>query len=135
MLGFHPRGPGSNPGTRTNMLGKLCWRSTGLVNRRAEFESLTQLQYYETELRPKNVLAHGEHKCIMTTKKRLRANWSKRERDFMFHFPTRSSDGALLHHALCKVEVHEGRTLVEELEARGFDISTLKFSIELKEKP
>lgn len=65
------------------------------------------------------------------TKKKLRVSWSKREQDLMFHFPTRKCDGALLYHALNTTEVHQGRSLVEELEARGYDISTLKFSIKL----
>ena len=42
------------------------------------------------------------------------------------------SDGRLVLHALQGVEVFEGRDLVTELERRGFDPSSLWFSIRQK---
>lgn len=41
-------------------------------------------------------------------------------------------DAHLLAYALQGTAVHEGRTLVQELEERGFDVTTLKFSIRKK---
>lgn len=40
------------------------------------------------------------------------------------------SDGRILSNALEGAHVQQGRTLCEELEARGYDITTLRFSIE-----
>lgn len=42
------------------------------------------------------------------------------------------SDGRLVCAALEEVPVFEGRALREELEVRGYDITTLRFSIQLK---
>jgi hypothetical protein len=69
-------------------------------------------------------------------KERLRAVWSKREADILYHYP-RSCDGALLHYhfdvlrdrALEGVRP-EGRSLIEELVERGYDITTLRFSVD-----
>lgn len=41
-----------------------------------------------------------------------------------------SADGRILSNALEGAPVFDGKTLVEELEARGYDLSTLRFSIE-----
>ena len=57
---------------------------------------------------------------------KLRANWSKREQDIMLHFPLGSgtkSDAALLAHTF-------NRQFTDDLASRGYDIRTLKFSIE-----
>lgn len=40
-----------------------------------------------------------------------------------------SPDGRILSTALEGAIIHGGRTLVEELESRGYDITTLRFSI------
>ena len=69
----------------------------------------------------------------------LSARWSKRERDVMHYF-TRKSDGHWLHYWWCVVKDDRLRrpgdppptTFMAELEARGFDITTLRFSCELK---
>lgn len=42
------------------------------------------------------------------------------------------ADSSMLNSYFCYHKGFEGRTLVEELEKRGYDITTLKFSIELK---
>jgi hypothetical protein len=78
--------------------------------------------------------------------KKLRYVWSKRERDFMIHYPTRSWDGGLLHSFFsCDATdyLNEngqkyiknliGKHFLEELDKRGFDLTTLKFEISLKE--
>lgn len=57
---------------------------------------------------------------------KLRATWSKRERDVMLHFPLGSStqsDGHWLSGIL-------NTKFTDELERRGYDVTTLKFSIE-----
>lgn len=42
------------------------------------------------------------------------------------------SDGRILSEALEHAEVFDGKNLRQELEARGYDITTLKFSISQK---
>jgi hypothetical protein len=42
------------------------------------------------------------------------------------------TDGRILSSALEGVAIHGGKSLAEELEARGYDLTTLKFSIEMK---
>lgn len=64
-----------------------------------------------------------------------RAYWSRGERDVVYD---NGGDGAckptsmLIAHAFEKVTVHEGRSLRAELEARGYDLTTLRFSIRRK---
>lgn len=57
---------------------------------------------------------------------KLRATWGKRQRDVMLHFPlgmqTRC-DGHWLSGIFNK-------EFTEELERRGYDVSTMKFSVE-----
>lgn len=43
-----------------------------------------------------------------------------------------SSEGRILSAALEDAPIYEGRSLVEELKSRGFDITTLRFSIKQK---
>lgn len=83
----------------------------------------------------------------------LAVKWSKKENDLMIHYPRRC-DGALVHYMLLsdrmifdytkwcetKYESHppapyKMESLIKELEERGYDIKTLKFSIELKKQP
>lgn len=60
----------------------------------------------------------------------LGARWSKKENDLIFDFPSKP-DGALLYYALTFTKTLSGdKTLVEELTARGYDITTLRFTIE-----
>lgn len=56
---------------------------------------------------------------------KLRADWSKKERDIMLHFPigfSTKSDGHWL-------SVIFGKEFAAEIEARGYDISTMKFEV------
>lgn len=70
--------------------------------------------------------------------RRLRVVWSKREKDLVFHYP-RKVDGHLAHVILNsprQKEDNEGQivfapSFVQELQSRGYDISTLKFSVDL----
>ena len=67
---------------------------------------------------------------------KLRVYWSKREDDIIFYHPKWKVDSRLLLHYFCYAKHNFGSgetTLVEELERRGFDIETLKFSIAYKE--
>ncbi len=61
---------------------------------------------------------------------KLTYKWSKKEKDFIIHYP-RSCDGHLLF------GFFEGYTNVKEffkeLEQRGYDLTTLKFEISEKE--
>lgn len=45
------------------------------------------------------------------------------------------ADSRVLMEALEGARVFENRSLVQELEARGYDITTLRFSIEIKMPP
>lgn len=76
----------------------------------------------------------------------LKVKWSKREKDFMVYYPRRC-DGALIQHKLfCQQMLFDFDKLntnqmpyrmednfIEELEKRGYDKTTLKFEIKLKE--
>lgn len=42
------------------------------------------------------------------------------------------ADGRILMTALEEAKVFGGKSLVQELEARGYDLSTLRFTIEMK---
>jgi len=68
----------------------------------------------------------------------LSAYWGRERRnepkDLMYDSPC-SPDGHLLHHAFSYVEVSPGKTFVQELEDRGYDITTLQFSVKRKWKP
>ena len=72
------------------------------------------------------------------TKTKLKARWSKKEKDILFSFP-RSCDGHYLHHIFSKKNERDTfstkfppLSFLEDLEARGYDIKTLKFEIQLK---
>jgi len=64
----------------------------------------------------------------------LTAYWDKRERDIVFGSPCKP-DGHLLYGALSFIEFSSGKTLLKELEDRGYDITTLQFSVKRKYKP
>lgn len=57
----------------------------------------------------------------------LRAWWSKREGDVMYQWDRRPVDGRLMHSHLSP--------LLEELDRRGFDLTTVRFSIRRKPEP
>lgn len=72
--------------------------------------------------------------------------WDKRQKDFVVKFP-RSCDGALIVNHICSdILKHvmpskkeppfnfEAFKLIDELEHRGYDLTTLRFSIELKKE-
>ena len=77
----------------------------------------------------------------------LSVKWSKRHNDFMINYP-RSSDGRLIADALLSDQLrycisdkdrpyphnYTVENLKKELEERGYDLTTLKFSIKLKEQ-
>jgi len=68
-------------------------------------------------------------------KNKLRVYWSEKEKDVMFYHPKQRVDGHLLNHYFSYVKYDTGggeTTFVEELERRGFDISTIRFSIAYK---
>jgi hypothetical protein len=65
----------------------------------------------------------------------LIVKWSKKERDLLIGGP-RSCDRHLTHYALnCVPGVvkHDDLSFVAELEKRGYDITTLRFSVMRKE--
>lgn len=73
---------------------------------------------------------------------KLTARWSKRENDVLYWYPSKP-DGHLLHAVLSAPRQRYDYTtermeyepsLLEELKARGYDITTLRFTIERKPK-
>jgi hypothetical protein len=83
-------------------------------------------------------------------RRRTRANtlwvvWSKKEKDLLFHWPARPQDGSLLNLIFCgdrcAPDYSDGArgfkfepSFAKELEARGYDLTTLRFSI-MKKAP
>lgn len=75
----------------------------------------------------------------------LKIKWSKKEKDFLIYYPSRP-DGALIQHYILGDilqwgginNTNKGRfnyesfNLKEELERRGYDLTTLKFEISKK---
>jgi len=62
----------------------------------------------------------------MRAKDKLRATWSNRENDVMLHYPLgfqTKCDGHWLSGIFCK-------EFTDELESRGYDKKTMKFSVE-----
>ncbi|MCK5603239.1 hypothetical protein KAR91_15255 [Candidatus Pacearchaeota archaeon] len=71
----------------------------------------------------------------MKAEDKLRVWWSKKEEDFMISPPSgigTKSDGHLMHSHFFYNKTSLGNLLHEELESRGYDITTMKFSIEPK---
>jgi len=56
---------------------------------------------------------------------KLWVNWSKKENDIMIHFP-RKRDG---HY----ISLLINNDFIKEMESRGYDITTIKFSIKRKQ--
>lgn len=68
----------------------------------------------------------------------LKVKWSKKENDFLISFP-RSCDGSLINDYLFNhqywYDSRMKKSLKDELEERGYDLTTIKFSIKLKDSP
>lgn len=61
---------------------------------------------------------------------KLRARWSKRERDMMFHYPRNAAEGSRLHYFIHHVrDPVDNKTLKEAMTEMGFDWKTLKIEI------
>ncbi len=70
--------------------------------------------------------------------KKLTFKWSKREKDLICHFPD-SPDGALVFDSFTSERFRPAskiwsKSFVAELKERGYDITTLKFSIKKKKE-
>lgn len=61
--------------------------------------------------------------------KLLKVQWFKREKDLLFMWENTPSPNSALLHSLFMHAKYEGKTFVEHLKERGFDITTLKFEI------
>jgi len=58
----------------------------------------------------------------------LSVKWSKRERDLIFNLDeVKGADGHLLYQCLCLGR--DGLSLTKELKERGYDLTTLRFSV------
>lgn len=62
----------------------------------------------------------------MDARDKLRARWSKKEKDLMLHFPEGISTKSDAHWLSCLFD----KQFTDELSRRGYDPTTLKFSIE-----
>ena len=62
----------------------------------------------------------------------LAVKWSKREDDLLINYP-RESDGIMIDYYFYHLK-YDNKNLIQELIDRGFDIKTLKFSVELKKE-
>lgn len=75
----------------------------------------------------------------------LKVRWSKKENDLLIYYP-RGCDGSLIHHAFSDILMWGGINgkdkgwlnykefnLIKELIERGYDKTTLKFEIKLKD--
>lgn len=63
----------------------------------------------------------------------LKARWSKRENDVLIDFPNKPDGGFLqgwLVHA--RDRIYPDKSFLKLLEERGYDLTTLKFSIKKK---
>jgi len=67
----------------------------------------------------------------------LAAYWDPKEDDLMMHWPTRKADGHLLHGVFSYAPKSRGSeaSLLDELTRRGFDVKTIRFTVQLKERP
>lgn len=68
----------------------------------------------------------------------LTVYWSREQGDVIFD----STDGPhavdgrrLLYHAFSVMELPGGKSLLDELESRGFDLTTIRFAIDRKKPP
>lgn len=61
----------------------------------------------------------------------LYAFWSKKEKDIMYCYPGSKSDGHLLN-KFFSPSFGGGADLIDELERRGYDPTTFRFSIKKK---
>lgn len=73
----------------------------------------------------------------MKPDRKLTVYWWKAENDFGTHYPTRKADGGFILSQFCDRDPvrYEGRSVIEELEHRGFNTKTIKFSCELYPAP
>jgi len=72
-----------------------------------------------------------------TRENTLSMYWSKREKDIVYAYPSKV-DGHMLHHRLGSEVYNKWKdeydlSFFKELEARGYDLTTLRFSICKKE--
>lgn len=60
----------------------------------------------------------------------LSANWSRREKDVMYHFPS-SPDGHWLHSWFrwARLDDKTVTSFLDQLKERGYDVTTLRFSV------
>ncbi len=63
-------------------------------------------------------------------KRKLWVRWGRREEDLVYGWPAQKADGHLLYHIL---RPGNEKGLLAELEARGYDLTTLRFEVALKD--
>lgn len=74
-------------------------------------------------------------------KRKLTVKWSKREKDHVIHYPADKTD----LHFICGVFTRQrmragpngwdfGPSVIEELEKRGYDTTTLRFEVSMREE-
>jgi hypothetical protein len=63
----------------------------------------------------------------------LTAYWNHKENDLMFYHSKHPPDGHLIYNYFCTHPMFECKSFTDELEKRGYDVTTLKFSIQYKQ--
>lgn len=86
---------------------------------------------------PQHVAGQRKNMTLKAEPLQLNAGWDSAEQDVAFGWGegVSKADGALLFYALAGRIVFRGtgKTLIQELEARGYDLSTLTFSVRKRE--
>jgi len=76
-------------------------------------------------------------------KRKLTVKWSKRKRDFIINWPGHESDGHLINRVFGNHTIRFDPfvnhnivepSLIEELENRGYDTTTLRFEVSMREE-
>lgn len=68
-----------------------------------------------------------------TNKNSLWLLWSKKHKDIMYKWPNHKNDAIMLDTYFNYLKFHQCDTLLKELEKRGYDLTTIRFSIRKKE--
>lgn len=64
---------------------------------------------------------------------RMLLRWSKQFKDFRLDWPKSKADMRYLYWLFFGFRDEHGRTVIEELEARGYDTKTLRIQIDLRQ--
>lgn len=72
---------------------------------------------------------------MKTRPQQLRIKWSKKEHALLYHHDDYSSNSGMLAYYFEGIKWPGEKTLAEELKSRGYDITTLRFTVDKFPKP